>query len=684
MKLPTEWITEFAPVGLGPEEIAASLTMAGLEVEASSESDLGTVLDIKVTPNRGDCLSVLGVARELAAACGRPFAGPRACRSSEDEPPDVAMYTGVTVDDPALCPRYAARVVQDVRLAESPQWMRDRLIAAGMRPISNIVDITNYVMIETGQPLHAFDYETLHERRIVVRRARSRETLRTLDGAERTLPGETLVIADADRAVAIAGVMGGAETEITSATRTLLLESAHFDWRSIRRTARALGLVTEASYRFERGVDPEGVVYAADLACQLISDLGVGVPVPGVVDEYPVRRGQLTLPLRPARCAALMGYARSTDEIIEALLALGFEVSPDGSGALTVRVPLRRPDIQRETDLVEEVARVLGYDRIPERLPRGATIQGGVSAEDAFRDRVRDCLVGAGLQEVVTHTLREETALDDVAGSLRIPIRNALSGELSGLRRSLLPGIVETVERNARRGEGPLALFEVGAVFSATSESEHVERDSVAAVIAGPLTAASWHGAGQRPEAFYVGKGLIEHLLKALHMEGEFRGSDDGRFHPARQATVTSGGQPLGIVGELHPDLAAQLHVRDRCVAFELDLTPLRSADRAASAYTPLTHYPMVQRDLAPRVSREIPYDRIRRIVAEASGEMLNRLSLTDVYSGPPLPDGIRSLTLSLSFRASDRTLIDVEVDGVLESVRSRLIAEVGATFQEA
>lgn len=686
MKVPVDWIREFAPVEMSADQIADRLTMAGLEVEASEESDVGIVLDIKVTPNRGDCLSVLGLARELAASCRIPFRGRRVVPSSADEPPDAAAYTAVTIEAPDLCPRYAARVVEDLRIGESPAWIQDRLAAAGMRPISNVVDITNYVMLETGQPLHAFDYDTLTERRIVVRRARNGEVLTTLDGVERLLNNDMLVIADARRPVALAGIMGGAETEITERTRTLLLESAHFDRRCIRRTARTLALNTEASYRFERIVDPEGVVYAADLACKLIEELGAGRPVMGVVDVYPGRGELRSVVLRLSRCRLLMGYEPSAEDVTQALERLGFGLVQVDAGVWEVRPPSWRPDIVREVDVVEEVARVLGYDRIPERLMTGLTTRGMDTEEARFRDAVRDNLIGAGLQEVVCHTLMAPSDLDDPSPETqRVAIRSALSAELSGLRRSLVPGLCDVASRNARRGLGPLAFFEVGPVFALTRDGTYLERDAVAGLVSGRTAPRSWHKLTAEVTPFYVGKGLVERISGQWKLQLRFQPSDDPRLHPTRQAAVTLDGHRIGVVGELHPAKHADLHLRERCVVFELLLEPLRLAASVARP-TPaqLSKYPSVARDLAPRVQMDVPYEDVRARVEEVAGEWLAELTLVDVFSGPPLPEGTRSFTLSLVFRAGDRTLTDAEVDGVVDRMRERLKLELGATFQEA
>jgi phenylalanyl-tRNA synthetase beta chain len=685
MRLPVEWITEYAPVSASAAEIAHALTMAGLEVEASEETEQGTVLDIKVTPNRGDCLSVIGVARELAAVSGVEMRPGPVTPASEDEPPDAATYTGVEVENTDLCPRYAARIIEGVQAVETPAWMQARLSAAGMRPISAIVDVTNYVMLETGQPLHAFDYDTLKQRRIVVRTARAGERLVTLDGVDRALDEDALVIADAERPVALAGIMGGADTEITEHTSTILLESAHFDWKSIRRTSKRLGLTTEASYRFERVVDPEGVVAAADRACALMAELGIGRPVCGVVDVYPRPAARLQLQLRPSAVSRLLGYDVGVNEIETALQRLGFGVKATGEAALLVTVPSWRPDILREVDLIEEVGRVLGYERIPERLPRGVTTQGRDTDLGRFLDELRDRLIGAGLQEVVGHSLMAPSPFDDAATSAsRIPIRTALSEELSGLRRSLVPGLLDVLDRNARRSQGPLAFFEVGNVFVARSASEHDERTHVAGVVCGSLVRRSWHAVPRHDTPWHVVRGIADMILEALGLDGDVSMGSDVRLHPGRQGVIGVNGHPVGRLGELHPDLAGRLHVRERVGVFEMDCRALMACCASRRPFRPLSPYPAIVRDLAPRVPVSVTYAEVRDAVRDAGGALLEDVVLIDVYAGDRLPEGVRSLTLSLTLRSTGRTLTDEEAENVLEAIRSRLRDGFGASFPAA
>ncbi|MGC8668737.1 MAG: phenylalanine--tRNA ligase subunit beta [Chthonomonadales bacterium] len=682
MLLPVEWLHEFVDAPSDPQDLAHRLTMAGLEVEGTEHSTLGAVLNIKVTPNRGDCLSVIGIAREVAAAYGLTLRVPDGAPSSE--PGDAIRYATVTIQAPDLCPRYAARIIRNVRIGPSPQWMQRRLEAAGMRPVNNVVDVTNYVMLETGQPLHAFDYDRIAGHCIIVRRAKAAEKMRTLDGVERTLPEGSLVIADAYAPVAVAGVMGGAESEVNLRTQTVLLESAHFSPSSVRKTARALGLQTEASYRFERIVDPEGVAAASHRACELISQLGAGEPVEGILDVYPGRKPRRELELRPKRASLLLGYVVGADELAGVLAPLGFEARASADKrCVEVAVPSWRPDVVREVDLIEEVGRVLGYERIPERLPVGTTLQGGPSDMQRFMGEVRRVLTGVGLQEVVCHSLLPETALDASwdAGE-RVAIRNALSAELSGLRRSLLPGLAEVLARNARRSQGPLAFFEVGRVFS-RHEAEYRERVHVGGILCGPLAARFWQRSIPPITAdFYTARGIVEGLCAGLHCPRPgFLASSDPCLHPGRSARILLAGKTTGWVGEIHPDLAPRLRTRDRIVAFEMDAEALMEMAGERAGFKPLSPYPAVVRDLAPRVRMDLQFADLQEAIQKNAPSILERYELVDVFAGPPLPPGLQSFTLSFTFRAHDRTLTEHDVAAAMDQIRSALQDACGAVF---
>jgi phenylalanyl-tRNA synthetase beta chain len=691
-------LRQYVNIEATAEEIATRLTMGGLEVEGIEESALGPVLDVYVTPNRGDCLSVVGVAREVAALYGLPLQAPAPPPSSGGGP--TAEQTSVTIEDFELCPRYAARLVRGVKIEPSPDWMQARLEAAGQRPINNVVDVTNYVMLELGQPLHAFDLDRLAGGRIVVRRARDGERLTTLDGGEHALTPAMLVIADAEKAVALAGIMGGASSEVSDTTTNLLLESAHFDPLSVRRTARTLGLRTEASYRFERIVDPEGVRRAVDRACQLLAEIGQPEAVPGVVDIAAHPHSPRVVALRVHRATELLGMEITAHIAADSLRALGFEVRtlPESRGetdTLEVVIPSFRPDITLEEDLIEEVGRIYGYENIPETLPRGDTTQGGDSAEGVFLQRVRQVLVACGLQEVVTHSLTAPSFFDTPDDAARrVAIRNALSEDISGLRRSLIPTLLDVAERNATRGQHALAIFEAGRVWQNEPSAEGgitpTEYVAIGGLLIGPMTEPGWQrDVAPMPADFSTARGIVERLLEGVGIEGAAlapigeKASALPQFHPGRTAFLyLHGERPAGIVGEVHPRVIAKLGLRERAYAFEISAVALqRALPPEGPRYRPLSRFPAVSRDLAPRVPVGLLYAEVEAAVRAADAPLLESLQLTDVFAGPPLPEGTKSFTLSLTFRAPDRTLTDAEITDSLARIREQLEARCGATF---
>ncbi len=695
MRVPLEWLKQLVAVEASAEEIGTRLTMGGLEVEGIEESAIGPVLDVYITPNRGDCLSMVGVAREVAALYGLPLKMPSSAPSQEGGA--VAEQTSVTLLAPDLCPRYTARIIRGVKVGPSPQWMQNRLEAAGQRPINNVVDVTNYVMLELGQPLHAFDLGNLAEGRIVVRRAEAGEKFTTLDEIERELTGEMLVIADGAKAVAIAGVMGGMNSEVSDTTTDVLLESAHFHPLAVRRTARLLGLRTEASYRFERVVDPDGVRRAADRACELLQQMGQPAPVEGIIDAYPTTISPREVALRVTRAVELLGMDLTSHICADCLRSLCFEVrteSHDATDVLRVQVPTFRPDITLEEDLIEEVGRIYGYENIPETLPGGATTQGGDSAEGLFIARLKRTLTACGMQEVVSHSLVAPSFFDSPADAARqVAVRNALSAEVGGLRRSLLPTLLDVAHLNARHGQHHLALFEVGRVWQNEPTDDGpmpVEYIAVAGLLAGPIVEAGWQkDAPPVPADFALMRGVVERLFAELGIaDATFRALQDRadqlpQFHPGRTATISlRGGHPTGIVGEVHPNVAAKLDLRERVYVFEIGLNALLEATGTGShGFRPLTRFPSVARDLAPRLSEEVSYAAVASAVRTANVPLLEDFRLADVFRGGPLPEGTKSLTLSLTFRAADRTLSEAEITEALTRIRTELTERCQAAF---
>ena len=692
MRVPLAWLKEYCAVGASAEEVGVKLTMGGLEVEGIEESGLGPVLDVYVTPNRGDCLSMVGVAREVSALYGLPLKAPSPPFSLDGAA--VRHETSVTVEAQDLCPRYAVRLVRGITLGPSPAWMQARLEAAGQRPINNVVDVTNYVMLELGQPLHAFDLDRLAGKRIIVRRARTGEKLTTLDGVERVLDHSMLVIADVERAVALAGIMGGGDSEVSDQTVNLLLESAHFDPLSVRRTSRAAGLRTEASYRFERVVDPDGVRRALDRACELLAGMGQPAAVDGILDVYPHPVPMLELDMRVSRVHSLLGMEVPSHAAADALRALGFDVHTVAHGktdTLHVHVPTFRADITQEEDMIEEVGRIYGYENIPETLPHANTTQGGDSPFGLFLMRVRGALIACGLQEVVTHSLSAPSFFDSPDDAARrVPVRNSLSAEISGLRRSLLPTLLDVARNNATRGTQDMALFEAGRVWQCELGAERpTEHVAIAGLLTSASTEKSWHREPRPLMAdFSAARGIVERLLHDLKITDCVFDSLGNRaeslpqFHPGRSAVVTLNGEIFGVVGEAHPRLGQDIGLRERVYLFELNAEALQAAScQEGQRYQPLSKYPGVVRDLAPRVVDSVPYAAVEAAIRAAAPAILESFRLSDVFEGAPLPEGVKSLTVSFTFRALDRTLGESEINEAMNGFRSALESACAATF---
>lgn len=693
MRVPIDWLKDFVQFDLSADALAEKLTMAGLEVEEVLETPQGTVLSLYITPNRGDCLSIFGIAREVYALLGDACEPtPLFWRLNEwilqpppVEPGETAQHARVEVLDPDLCPRYGARVIRGVKIAPSPAKVQSRLLAAGMRPISNIVDATNYVMLELGQPLHAFDLDTLRQQTIIVRRARPGERITTLDKHEHALQPDMLMICDAERPVAVAGIMGGAETEVTENTRNILMESAHFNPLSIRRTSRALDLRTESSYRFERFVDPNLVVVAQFRVCELIEEWTGVAPVPGMLDVYPTPYPARTLSVRLSRAEQMLGFPINPNEAEQTLTRLNLKPSRTAEGFET-HVPLYRPDLQREIDLIEELGRILGYERIPETPPAGTTTQGKDSPEGAFAERLRTILLSAGLQEIVSHTLEPENPFQTAGGGLSeqlyhpIMLRNPMSEELSFLRFSLLSSLVRTADYNRRRGIRDLHLFEIGRVFALGEQGYH-EWLHLGILMTGNHHSPHW-AEKPKPVDFYHFKGVVEHMLQALGIEARFVPvvDHDPRFHPGRAAYVHDrDDQRLGVIGEIHPTIAREYEFRQRVYAGEFSLNALRHAAAHTVHYRPLPVFPPVLRDIAILVPEEVPVGQLFDTIREVGGEWIESVQLFDRYTGSHIPEGLHSLAFSLVFRSRERTLTDEEVNQRVEQIFQALETRHGA-----
>jgi phenylalanyl-tRNA synthetase beta chain len=673
-----------------PRELAISDDHAGIlvldrSVEPGSDvaALLGlddVVLDVEIEPNRPDLMSVIGVAREVATATGVPFSipAPRIDEAAERAEAAIALE----VRDPEACPRYLARVVRGVRSGPSPLEVQARLTAAGMRPLSNVVDATNYVMLERGQPLHAFDLAKLAGPGIVVRRADPGERLTTLDEVERTLTPDDLVIADQSRAVAIAGVLGSAAAEVDAATADLVLESASFRPTGILRTARRLELTTEASARFERGVDPEAVPTGADRAAELISSWAGGSVLGGSaeVGSAPARA---QVEVRASRATKVLGMPVDPSTVADALARL-VDVGITTEGDHTrVTVPGYRVDLRLEEDLIEEVARIVGYDEVPATVP---TIRqaGGVPRAYALRERLRDLGVRAGLHEVRLLSFAAPDDVDDSA-EVAVSIANPLSAEEGLLRTQLLPGLVHAATRNAARGVPAIAIFEVGTVFRRGSAGDPPVREGthLGLLLTGPVD-TGWSGPGRQAD-FFDASGAVEVITAGLGvgpLRFEPRDAPGGRWHPARTADVSAGGELLGIVGELHPRAAESADLSGRVAAAELDAAAIARAIREGFGLREVPRFPPVRRDLAFVVDAGVPAGAVTSAIREAGAELLDRAVLFDLFTGDPIPPGRKSLAFGLEFRAVDRTLTDAEVDEAVASIVADAAHRFGAELR--
>jgi phenylalanyl-tRNA synthetase beta chain len=627
------------------------------------------ILDINITPNRSDCLCVLGIAREVAALTGKPLRFPVDKKAEKDPPAD--RQTSVTLEREDLCPRYVAKLILGVRIGSSPFWMRRRLEACGVRAISNIVDVTNYVMLEMGQPLHAFDFHRLEEKRIVVRTAAPGFTFTTLDGADRKMPKDALMICDGKKPVALAGIMGGLNSEIEEDTNDILLESAYFDPMGIRRTSKRLGLSTEASIRFERGIDPNGSLRAAERAADLMAALAGGTVSRGAVDAYPQKIEPLQIPLRVSRVNQILGTSIKAQEIQTHLKNLQLEVRKKGTDSFRVTAPTFRVDLTREIDLIEEVARLHGFHRIPVTLPSGRVSPEKKTPMQIGMEKAKGLLTGFGFWEVITYSFISSQVLLDLrispndrkARALRI--QNPLSEDQAVMRTTLVPGLLHTVRSNLYRKNLDLKLFELGRVFFPRGpEDQPEEVEFLGGVLSGLREEESW--AKPRAECdFFDLKGTVEGLLEGMGVTGfQFLPDDQIPFlHPGKACRVVAGGEDIGILGEVNPGVGELFDLKEKVFLFELDFQKVLARMTERRTFTPLPRYPAVARDLAVVVDESVAAGDVLQTLWKASEGWAKEIRLFDLYRGNPVPSGRKSLAFRLVYQKEDRTLTDREVN---------------------
>ncbi|MCH7843872.1 MAG: phenylalanine--tRNA ligase subunit beta [Chloroflexi bacterium] len=643
-----------------------------------------TVLDLELTPNRLDCLSVLGVAHEVAALTGKKVREPDA--SYEEAGAPITEQINISVADPDLCRRYTASLLQGVKIGPSPQWLQDRLTRAGLRPINNVVDVTNFVMLEYNQPLHSFDYDLIKDATIIVRRARPGELLTTLDGVERRLSAENLVIADANDAIGLGGVIGGANSEISDRTVNVLLESATFNGTNNRETAQSMGLRTEATLRFEKGLRPELAPIALRRATGLIHEIAGGTVAPGIVDVLSGEGADPpVVPLSSKKIKGILGMDVDLKRVQEILDALGFTWESTGDAELKVTVPYWRNDVNIEEDLVEEVVRNIGYDSVPTTmLSSPIPFQQPVPIM-GLRDQIKDLLVAAGIQEMINYPLVTLRQLEQVEqlDPARPPLRiaNPLSSDREYLRTTLRASLLGNLAANQGHSAGPFRMFEAGRVFLPRDGDLPEERETVAGVLAGLRHEPSWLE-DQGLLDFYDAKGVVELVLDRLGVAATYEPVDDPAFHPGRCAVIKASESVLGMVGEVHPAVMDRLGLEQpKVAAFELYLEPIMAALPASQRqFEPLPRYPSATRDLALVMPSDVNAVRVTQLILRHRG--VDRAELFDIYAGENIAEGTKSLAFHVYFQAGDRTLTNEEVNRSLEGLLRTLERELNATLR--
>jgi len=642
------------------------------------------IYNMDITPNRPDCLSMIGLAREAAALTGGKMHLPSLDYAESSDRIEDAIKVEIAAPD--LCPRYCASLITGVKVGESPKWIQERLLSYGMRPINNIVDVTNFVMLEYGQPLHAFDYECIRDKKIIVRRAENGEKIISLDDVERTLSNETLVIADGHRAVAVAGVMGGTNSEVTESTTSILLEAASFNPASIHYTGRTHNMPSEACMRFERGISPELTVPALRRATQLIAELGGGEAVSGIVDEYPGKKDPVSIKISTSEVKRVLGVEFSLKQITDNLTALGFECRPGTTDdEIMATVPDWRTDISITVDLIEEIARTVGYDEIPVTMISQAIPRHKPEPVIDFKRKLREMFRGYGFQEIVSYSL---TSLDSLkklvpeSGNIDpMPLRlvNPMTIDMEYLRPNLRPFLLSALSDNKKNTDGSIRLFELGKVFLPREKDLPLEDETVCGILNGNSTDGWWQN-DARPLDFYDAKGIIEGVLGQLGLEVVFERSGDESLHPLKQASIVVNDCALGVVGELHPGVMENYDIDSVTYLFEINVARLLTVASKYKIYQQIPRYPATIRDIALVVDADVPFQKIKDIITDFS--LVADVSLFDVYSGDQVPPGKKSLACRITYQSADHTLADKQVSGLQKQILKKLARELGATLR--
>ena len=688
MKVQVDWLKEYTEIDVPTDELGHVLTMAGLEIESHETVELpdgekSEVLELNVTPNRGYCLSHIGVAREVSALLNKSLKLPDPLKTLESEWGTVAVEDRVSVEnlEPELCPRYCALVIENVKVGPSPKWLKDRLTAIGLRPINNIVDITNFVMMEYGQPLHAFDRDLLAGNKIIIRRAKKGEPFTSLDGTELKLEPDALVIADGEKPVALAGIMGGINSQVSETTSHIVLESACFNPATVRQGSKKYGLRSDSSYRFERSVDLNGVVSAQARAALMMKELAGGGICLGRVDIYPETGKSINIPLRVGRVNQLLGASFNSEQVRDLLSRLGMEVLSQSEN-MEVKIPSFRPDLLREVDLIEEIARIDGFDKVDTVYPVAGVRPVRISPRQNIAKKVREVFCCAGFAETVHYSFIERAYAEEFktafASEQVIALKNPLSSDYDTMRTSLLPGLLKTAGLNLSKGQKPLKLFEVGSVYSSDSTGLRTEKAVLSAIVLGPYEPTPWKPRGGEYD-FYDLKGTLETLITHLHLKLEIFPDSKPFLLPGKSVRVQIDDRELGYMGQMAPEqnLVAELNV----YALELDLGALEKS--SSLRFQPIPKFPETYRDISILVDRSVTSQKAADLILKTGCPLIQKVDLYDHFEGKKIQADKKSLTFALSFQSAERTLSDNEVNPLFEKIVQTLKSELGASLRE-
>ena len=695
MRISYNWLKDYIDLKMPPEKLAELLTMSGLTTESVRKEGDDHILEIEVTANRPDWLSYIGVARELAAITGGKLKIPAVRHCEGTKRPKQSLKTGllrraspssqrqisIVVEDKKLCPRYTARIIQNVKVGESPDWLKERLEAMGLRPVNNIVDITNFCLFETGEPMHAFDLDRIEGGEIIIRKARKFERIIAIDGIERELTGSMLVIADKTKPVAIAGVMGGLNTEVTSYTKNILLEAASFDQISVRRTARALGISTESSYRFERKVDLNNIAYSSDRAAGLILKLASG-EIGAFTDIGQKSLPGKTIELRPSRLNSILGLEIPPAKVKKILGSLGLKVKKASKDDMKMETPPFRQDLNVEIDIIEEVARIYGYSRIPSTIPQVVEQKEKIPFEMVVEKKIRQTLTGLGADEIITYSLLGKNILNaaGLADSPAAEIKNPLSGEQEVMRPSLMPGMLTSILWNINRKSKDLMLFELGKIYTKESAGNFSEKKRLSIGVAGEVS--SW-AEGARPSSFFDLKGVIETVLSELGINDPvFKQARNEAYSRSCAASIEAGGEEIGIAGEVAKIILNNFDIKEAVYFCEISLDAVLKYASLEKRFEGLPRYPSVYRDMSLIVAKEILNSELVSAARIAGGTSLKEIKLIDRYTGKQIPDGKVSLTYRLEYRDPSKTLEEKDVSSAHSSVLRTLEEKCGAKLR--